>query len=97
MRKGMLLFGFFGIFCCCSNVQGRSFDVQSPDGKLKVVIDLKEKIYYSVISQNDTILKDCTLSMTLSDDVLGAKPSLQNIKRGKIDKEVLRPIPLKMH
>ena len=33
--------------------------------------------------------------MTLSDDVLGAKPSLQNIKRGKIDKEVLRPIPLK--
>ena len=95
MRKGMLLFGFFGIFCCCSNVQGRSFDVQSPDGKLKVVIDLKEKIYYSVISQNDTILKDCTLSMTLSDDVLGAKPSLQNIKRGKIDKEVLRPIPLK--
>ena len=48
MRKGMLLFGFFGIFCCCSNVQGRSFDVQSPDGKLKVVIDLKEKIYYSV-------------------------------------------------
>ncbi len=58
MRKGMLLFGFLGIFCCCSNVQGRSLDVQSPDGKLKVVIDLKEKIYYSVISQNDTILKD---------------------------------------
>lgn len=86
----MLLLGFWGIFCCSSDIMGKSIDIQSPDGKLKVVIDVKENISYSVISQNDTILKDCTLSMTLSDDVLGAKPSLQNIKRGKIDKPQIR-------
>ena len=50
-----------------------------------------------MISQNDTILKDCTLSMTLSDDVLKGQNQILHRKQGKIDKEVLRPIPLKMH
>lgn len=95
MKKRILLLGLLGILCCSTHAQNKSIDIQSPDGKLKVVVDLKEKLYYSVISQNDTILKNCTLSMTLSNDVLGEKPHLQSFKKGTIDRETLRPIPLK--
>lgn len=95
MKKRILLLGFLGILCSSIHAQQRTIDIQSPDGKLKVVVDLKEKLYYSVISQNDTILKNCTLSMTLSNDILGRQPHLQSFKKGKIDKETLRPVPLK--
>lgn len=94
-EKRILLLGFLGILCSSIHAQQRTIDIQSPDGKLKVVVDLKEKLYYSVISQNDTILKNCTLSMTLSNDILGRQPHLQSFKKGKIDKETLRPVPLK--
>lgn len=95
MKKKTLLFGLFGMLCCCFSAQSKTVDVQSPDGKLKVMISLKEKIYYSVISQNDTVLKDCALSMTLQDGVLGNQPNLQSVKRGKIDKETMPLVPLK--
>lgn len=83
MKKRILLLGFLGILCSSIYAQQRTIDIQSPDGKLKVVVDLKEKLYYSVISQNDTILKNCTLSMTLSNDILGRQPHLQSFKKGK--------------
>lgn len=95
MRNKVLLLAFLGMVCYSIDAQSKSVNVQSPDGKLKVVVDIKEKMYYSVISQSDTILKDCTLSMTLSDDVLGLNPRIRSIKRSRIDKESIRPIPLK--
>lgn len=94
MKKASLLIGALCL-CCCFRAFGKSIDVQSPDGNLKMVVDLKEKIYYSILSQNDTILKNCVISMTLSDEKLGEQPRLKKSKRGKIDEESVRPVPVK--
>ena len=67
MKKRILLLGFLGILCSSIHAQQRTIDIQSPDGKLKVVVDLKEKLYYSVISQNDTIRKRPILTYCLKE------------------------------
>ena len=84
------------LLCLCGKeISAREIKVQSPDGKLKVNIELKDKIYYSVYSGKDLLLDNCSLSMTLNDEVLGEQPKLQAMKRGKIDESIKREIPLK--
>lgn len=43
----------------------REISIQSPDGKLKVNIELKDKVYYSIYSGNDLLLDHCSLTLTL--------------------------------
>lgn len=76
-------------------VSAKEVSVQSPDGKLKVNIELKDKVYYSVYSGSDLLLDNCSLTMTLGSEVLGEQPKLKGIKRGKISESVKREIPLK--
>ena len=45
-------------------VSAKEISVQSPDGKLRVNIELKDKVYYSVYSVNDLLLDNCSLTMT---------------------------------
>ena len=76
-------------------VSAKEISVQSPDGKLRMNIELKDKVYYSVYSGNDLLLDNCSLTMTLGNEVLGEQPKLRSLKRGKIDESIRREIPLK--
>ena len=76
-------------------MSAKEISIQSPDGKLKVNIELKDKIYYSVYSGNDLLLDNCSLTMTLGNEVLGDQPRLKSLKRGKIDESIKREVPLK--
>lgn len=73
----------------------REISVQSPDGKLKVNIELKDKVYYSIYSGNDLLLDHCSLTLTLGQEVLGQSPKVKGVKRGQIQERVKREIPLK--
>ena len=84
------------LLCLCGKeISAKKIEVQSPDGKLKVNIELKDKIYYSIYSGKDLLLYNCSLSMILNNEVLGEQPKLQAMKRGKIDESIKREIPLK--
>ena len=40
------------LLCLCGKeISAKKIEVQSPDGKLKVNIELKDKIYYSIYSK----------------------------------------------
>lgn len=95
MKKTIVTMLTVFTFICGSKVYGKEISVQSPDGILKVNIELKDKIYYSVYSGNDLLLKDCFLTMDLAYGILGENPKLQGIKKGAIDESVKREIPLK--
>lgn len=95
MKKTIVMMLTVFTFICGSKVYGKEISVQSPDGILKVNIELKDKIYYSVYSGNDLLLKDCFLTMDLAYGILGENPKLQGIKKGAIDESVKREIPLK--
>lgn len=68
---------------------------QSPDGQTSVSVTLSDRIYYDVISHNETLLKQSVIGMQLRDKTLGANPVLKK-KSLRSVKETVKPLfPLK--
>lgn len=78
-----------------SHLSAKVIDVKSPNGELNISVDVKDKIYYSVSYGNDLLLKDCYLNLQLENETLGNNPKLRSTKKGVIDENVKREIPLK--
>lgn len=96
MKKTFLLLSILCSMCIyCLQVQGKEISISSPNNRLKVNINLKDKIYYSVYTGDTLLLKDCTLGLTLKEENLGINPRLRRTKRGTIDETIQREIPLK--
>ncbi|MFD2874025.1 glycoside hydrolase family 97 protein [Mucilaginibacter ximonensis] len=75
--------------------QGKSINLTSPNGEIKVAITLSDKIYYSVSEQGKELLTKDHLALTLNDGTLGANPKLSATKKGK-GSEVIKPyFPIK--
>jgi len=73
------------VFC-----QEKTFQLQSPNGRIKVSLNVGDKIYYSVSINNKPLMIQNYLILKLQDEVLGEKPKLLNVKRAKVS-EVLKP------
>ncbi|MBZ4037469.1 glycoside hydrolase family 97 protein [Flavobacterium sp. 17A] len=87
------LFLFLGV--CHSYSQKTNFELTSPNGELKVSINLGDKIYYSISAGNEILTTKNHLGLFLKNENLGINPKLTNSKTGKVN-EVLKPaIPLK--
>ncbi len=94
MKRFVLLCVVFFLFWSVG-IYGKNIELKSPDGSLGVDIQLKDKIYYSVYAGNELLLKDCSMSLDLKDEVLGRSPKLRNIRRNSVDETVKREIPMK--
>ncbi len=94
MKRFVLLCVVFFLFCSVG-IYGKNIELKSPDGSLGVDIQLKDKIYYSVYAGNELLLKDCSMSLDLKDEVLGRSPKLRNIRRNSVDETVKREITMK--
>ncbi|WP_347052558.1 glycoside hydrolase family 97 protein [Flavobacterium olei] len=95
--KNIKLFAglFFLIAVYNLQAQKANFEVNSPNGALKVSITLADKIYYSITAGKEVLAEKNHLSLLLSDGNLGLNPKLITSKSGKVN-EILKPvIPLK--
>ena len=73
----------------------KSVELKSPDGQIKVSINLKEKIYYSVFYNADELFTNNSLSLDLKNEALGKNPKLVSAK-SSAEQTTLKPyIPLK--
>ena len=77
------------------HLQAKEIEVASPDGKLKVAIGIDSQIRYSVYTEGIPLLKDCALSLDLGTTVLGEDPKLKSQKKGSIDEQLKREIPIR--
>jgi alpha-glucosidase len=87
LLAGLLLSGFA--------LHAQDHVLMSPDKRIKVSINIGEKIGYSVSCQGETLLKGCYLGMTLSDAVLGKNPKLTGHKYAVINEESSPILPIK--
>lgn len=93
--KQRILFLTFLVVASLSVSAQKRISASSPDGQTTVCVTLSDRIYYDVQSHGETVLQQCHVGMTLSDRVLGEKPSLKG-KQVKAVKETITPIhPLK--
>ena len=93
MRRYILL-----VVCLCLvsllHAQNR-LELVSPNGELKVSLNLSDKIYYSIDYNGDVLLKDNSLQLTLRNQVLGQNPKLRRQKRTGVDEQLTPIVPLK--
>lgn len=61
--------------------QNKTVELQSPDGKLKVVVELRDKIYYSIEAGEQKLLQDNHMGLDIGQQVLGANPVLLSVKK----------------
>jgi alpha-glucosidase len=72
------------------------YEVVSPDEDLQLKVDVKEKIYYSVIHKSRQLLSPSAISLTLSPDkVLGANPNVLEVKHRSVDKKLFPAVRVK--
>ena len=94
MKQRILFLTFLTVASLSVSAQKR-ISASSPDGQTTVCVTLSDRIYYDVQSHGEIVLQQCHVGMTLSDRVLGEKPSLKG-KQVKAVKETITPIhPLK--
>ena len=80
---------------CVAAPSQKNYTVTSPDGTLRVEVTLNHKILYSVYSNNNLLLKECTLAMELNGDAVGFSPRVKKAKTSVIDETVKREVPMK--
>lgn len=88
---------FLTVICVCfSNLYAQKrVDLSSPNGEIKVEVKISDKIYYTILYNDDVLLENNYLQLSLKDEILGQNPKLSNQKKTKVS-EILSPvIPLK--
>ncbi len=93
MRRYFLL-----VVCLClaSLLRAQNkLELVSPNGELKVSLNLSDKIYYSIDYNGDVLLKDNSLLLVLKNQVLGQNSKLRRQKQWSVDEQLTPIVPLK--
>jgi alpha-glucosidase len=83
------------IFSTQSTGQSNSLDLLSPDGKLKLSVELSDQIYYTVSAENELLLKKNRLGLILKSSVPGERPRLLSSKKSTGEETIKPYVPLK--
>ena len=82
----------FTISTLCATAQ-KSYDMVSPDGKLKGTVTVGSQITYTLQHGSDELLASSPISMTLkSGEQLGLNPKLANTKRTTVNQTISSPL-----
>ncbi|MBR5962742.1 MAG: glycoside hydrolase family 97 protein [Bacteroidaceae bacterium] len=81
--------------CCLSAQAQKTLSLTSPDGTISVTVSLGEQLTYTVAIDDETVMQDNAIALTLGNKTLGAKPKLSK-KSLRSVKETLTPaVPMK--
>jgi len=88
----VILFCFFVV----PILNGKEYLLNSPDTKLSLRINVSERITWSAVYQNKTVLENCSVAMTINkDNVLGIDPVPVRQKTQTISREIDVIVPTK--
>ena len=83
------------VLICSDGSAATTTELKSPNGQLKISVQLTDQIHYSVTYGQDELLQNCLLQLNLQNESLGANPKLIRQKRSVINEDLKREIPLK--
>jgi len=98
MLKEKLILVCFVLFFSGFSFLGRAnkpVELKSPDGKITVSLNLADKIYYSIASDNVPLLENCYLQMNINNQVLGQNPKLLKKTLSSENEIIEPPVPMK--
>jgi alpha-glucosidase len=68
------------------------YSLRSPDQRIEVRIRTAERLRYSVLLDDRTLLQDCPLSITVDQVTLGREPKVKGSKERSVDQEITPPV-----
>ncbi|MCG2613478.1 glycoside hydrolase family 97 protein [Terrimonas sp. NA20] len=95
LKKYAVLLCLMLVFSARSSGQGKPIDLLSPDGKLKVSVELSDQIYYSVSAENEPLFTKNHLALNLKTGTLGANAKLLSAKKSSGEETIKPAVPLK--
>ena len=63
----------------CANISAAPISLTSPNGKLKIDINLGKSITYSVSCEDEVVLSDCEIGLDIDHLLFGANPKLKSM------------------
>jgi alpha-glucosidase len=90
-KKQFFVLAVLFLFTTAMYSQAKHFEVVSPNGELKVEVNLGDKIYYSIIAENEKLAVNNHLNLILKNETLGLNPKLINSKTTKVN-ELIKPV-----
>ena len=97
MRKRISV-GLLCVACVLSSTVsfGEDFEVVSPNQALRLKVEVKDKIFYSVAHKSKQFLKPSPISLRLNRDRrLGTNPDILMMERASIDRKIYPPVRIK--
>lgn len=70
-------------------------ELLSPNGEIRVSLDISDKIYYTIAYNNEILLKDNFMQLSLRNEILGQNPKLSGQKSNKVNEMLTPVVPLK--
>ena len=92
MRKLFITF-IVSILAC--QMQAKVQTLTSPNGRIKVEINVADRISYQVSAGNELLLADCQASLQVGKEWLGRNAKLKGVKRSAINQTISNVVPLK--
>ena len=81
------------LLLCCSVFAQQSQTINSPDGKITVTVNIKDKLSYSIKHEGDVLLAPSPISMKLQDgEIFGVNPKLKKIDKESMSQMIKAPI-----
>lgn len=77
------------------SAQSRTIKLLSPDGNLKVEVEVGDELYYSVFLKDQAVFKKNSIQLRLSNEVLGEKPKLKGTEKDLVSESFNPVVPLK--
>lgn len=88
--KALLAFLLIGSM---SLMAQKSYQLQSPDRKLQVVVEVGDEVEFSLTHDGTEVLAPSVISMTLQNgEVLGVNPKVSKVTKGSVDKVIPSPL-----
>ncbi|MDR1169246.1 MAG: glycoside hydrolase family 97 N-terminal domain-containing protein, partial [Prevotellaceae bacterium] len=80
---------------CTSGMAQKPLELLSPNGKIKMSIDLNDKVCYTISNSKGILLQNSEIALHLRSEALGKKPRLISQKRTSADTRITPVVPFK--
>ena len=81
--------------CCLPAQAQKTLSLTSPDKSLTVSVSVGEQLTYSVSIDDEIVMKDNALALTIGSKTLGAKPKMSKKSIRSVNETLTPPFPLK--
>lgn len=90
MRKELLL--LFIVSLLPFSIKSKEISVASPDNKLRVSVNIEDKITYAFLHENDVLIESSPISLTLTTgEIWGKKPAIRSVKNNSKNEIISSP------